>query len=239
MNKNSNNRPTFPIVRVASTNENEDNDDDFDCLNDLQFMTSIDGEEDVQPNVTFNYSAAATSDNNNRQKAKVVEPFEIDEEYSFQPVIRVNEEEMEPSTTTSTDAAASSRSSTLPTIPAGIPNLFSNASRWFSSATADHPTSSSNATTTTTTTSSTRMFFHALSNNTRLGQMLQESSHPGVAIFHVLFKLLALLTYIFGGWLAGASNFVTITVICIILLACDFWVVKNVSGRYAPLHCCC
>lgn len=65
----------------------------------------------------------------------------------------------------------------------------------------------------------------------RLGHALKESSHPVPCVFHILFKILALFFYIFGGWFAGASNFVTITVICIILLACDFWVVKNITGR--------
>jgi hypothetical protein len=65
----------------------------------------------------------------------------------------------------------------------------------------------------------------------RLGQALKDSAHPIPCVFHCLFKILALFFYIFGGWFAGASNFVTITVVCIILLACDFWVVKNITGR--------
>lgn len=67
--------------------------------------------------------------------------------------------------------------------------------------------------------------------DTKIGGYLKESSHPIPLIFHLLFKVTALITYILGGWLAGSSNFVTITVICIILLALDFWVVKNVTGR--------
>lgn len=67
--------------------------------------------------------------------------------------------------------------------------------------------------------------------DTKIGGYLKESSHPLPLVFHVLFKVAALITYILGGWLKGSSNFVTITVICIILLALDFWVVKNVTGR--------
>ena len=44
--------------------------------------------------------------------------------------------------------------------------------------------------------------------------------------------------YIFGGWFSsngkgGTSgpHFITVTVICIFLLAADFWVVKNITGR--------
>jgi hypothetical protein len=67
---------------------------------------------------------------------------------------------------------------------------------------------------------------------------LQNSSHPVACVFHCLFKLLAILLYIFGGWFSGdghggvsGSHFITVTVICILLLAADFWVVKNITGR--------
>lgn len=67
---------------------------------------------------------------------------------------------------------------------------------------------------------------------------LAQSSHPMVCVFHVLFKGLALFFYIFGGWFASdghggtsGANFITVTVICMLLLAADFWVVKNITGR--------
>merc|ERR1712151_1466309 len=68
---------------------------------------------------------------------------------------------------------------------------------------------------------------------------LSESSHPLVCVFHVLFKALALFFYVFGGWFAHdrsssrvtGANFITVAVICILLLAADFWVVKNITGR--------
>ena len=65
------------------------------------------------------------------------------------------------------------------------------------------------------------------------GGYLSMSSHPTACIFHVLFKGLALFFYLFGGWFSGKSsaNFITVTVFCILLLAADFWVVKNVTGR--------
>lgn len=65
-------------------------------------------------------------------------------------------------------------------------------------------------------------------------QQLKQSSHPVVIIFHILFKAAALFLYIFGGWIAGSHNgarFITLTVFVILLLAADFWVVKNVTGR--------
>lgn len=67
-----------------------------------------------------------------------------------------------------------------------------------------------------------------------LQDQLKQSSHPIVIIFHMLFKGAALFLYIFGGWFVGSHNgarFITLTVCCILLLAADFWVVKNVTGR--------
>jgi len=65
-------------------------------------------------------------------------------------------------------------------------------------------------------------------------QLLNGSAHPFACIFHCLFKTLALFVYIFNGFFFSNNkgvNFITITVCCIILLAMDFWVVKNVTGR--------
>jgi len=42
-------------------------------------------------------------------------------------------------------------------------------------------------------------------------------------------QTLALIVYIFSGWFT--SNFIFVFVICIILLAFDFWTVKNITGR--------
>mmetsp|Transcript_22720 Transcript_22720/g.37574 ORF Transcript_22720/g.37574 Transcript_22720/m.37574 type:complete len:208 (-) Transcript_22720:450-1073(-) len=53
--------------------------------------------------------------------------------------------------------------------------------------------------------------------------------HPVTALFHVLFKALAVLVYIFGNWFS--TSFVNIFVLCVLLLAFDFWTVKNVTGR--------
>lgn len=53
--------------------------------------------------------------------------------------------------------------------------------------------------------------------------------HPMAALFHVLFKSLALLFYLFGG-LFG-QDFISTFVAVILLISMDFWVVKNVTGR--------
>ena len=42
-------------------------------------------------------------------------------------------------------------------------------------------------------------------------------------------QTLALLVYLFGSWFS--NSFVNIFVCCVLLLAFDFWTVKNVSGR--------
>lgn len=58
---------------------------------------------------------------------------------------------------------------------------------------------------------------------------LKDSRHPWVAFFHVFFKAAALAVYLLGTSIT--DNFVLVFVTCILLLAMDFWTVKNVSGR--------
>jgi len=67
---------------------------------------------------------------------------------------------------------------------------------------------------------------------------LSNSSHPCACVFHVLFKIAALSLYLFGRLFARDSSgktsgprFIIVTVFCILLLAADFWVVKNITGR--------
>ena len=54
-------------------------------------------------------------------------------------------------------------------------------------------------------------------------------AHPVAALFLVLFKGTAIFIYIFCGWLP--TNFVINFCAITFLLVCDFWTVKNVSGR--------
>lgn len=53
--------------------------------------------------------------------------------------------------------------------------------------------------------------------------------HPVAALFHVIFKFLAFVFYLFGG-LFG-QDFISTFVAVILLISMDFWVVKNVTGR--------
>jgi hypothetical protein len=55
------------------------------------------------------------------------------------------------------------------------------------------------------------------------------SKHPMTAFFHLLFKSAALFFYVFASWFT--ESYIFTFVMCIVLLACDFWTVKNVSGR--------
>jgi len=54
------------------------------------------------------------------------------------------------------------------------------------------------------------------------------SSHPTACLFHILFKGLAFALYILG---SKMMEDIMVTVLCIVLLAADFWVVKNITGR--------
>ena len=54
--------------------------------------------------------------------------------------------------------------------------------------------------------------------------------HPIAILFHVLFRTLALLLYVFGSYIFS-NSFVELFIFVILLLAFDFWVVKNVTGR--------
>lgn len=60
------------------------------------------------------------------------------------------------------------------------------------------------------------------------GFQFSQSSHPTACLFHILFKGLAFTLYMLG---SKAMDNVMVTVLCILLLAADFWVVKNITGR--------
>ncbi|ORY81875.1 hypothetical protein BCR37DRAFT_22575 [Protomyces lactucae-debilis] len=59
--------------------------------------------------------------------------------------------------------------------------------------------------------------------------IFQLSSHPIALVFFLAFRTGAILTYILG--LIFTSNFILIFILIILLLAFDFWTVKNVAGR--------
>lgn len=54
-------------------------------------------------------------------------------------------------------------------------------------------------------------------------------SHPYVALFHLLFRGGAVVTYVLCGWFS--DSFITSFVFVVLLLSADFWTVKNITGR--------
>ncbi|XP_014668066.1 PREDICTED: Golgi apparatus membrane protein TVP23 homolog A-like [Priapulus caudatus] len=53
--------------------------------------------------------------------------------------------------------------------------------------------------------------------------------HPLVSFFQLAFRTAAIVAYLFCGWFS--NSFVLSFVVIVVLLALDFWTVKNVSGR--------
>eukprot|EP01092_Planopodium_desertum_P014874 TRINITY_DN762_c0_g1_i1.p1 TRINITY_DN762_c0_g1~~TRINITY_DN762_c0_g1_i1.p1 ORF type:complete len:194 (+),score=23.24 TRINITY_DN762_c0_g1_i1:16-597(+) len=53
--------------------------------------------------------------------------------------------------------------------------------------------------------------------------------HPIAAIFHLAFKVAALVTYLLCFFITG--SFVITFISCVLFLAFDFWTVQNVTGR--------
>jgi len=58
--------------------------------------------------------------------------------------------------------------------------------------------------------------------------------HPVVTFFHLLFRTLAIIAYLFGGWFS--KSFIGSSVAIILLLSLDFWTVKNITGRIMAGH---
>lgn len=55
------------------------------------------------------------------------------------------------------------------------------------------------------------------------------SKHKTAIFFLLFFKGLAVFVYLFANWII--NNFILVFVVVVLLLACDFWTVKNVAGR--------
>lgn len=63
----------------------------------------------------------------------------------------------------------------------------------------------------------------------QVSTLFKTSSHPVALAFFMAFKLASLIIYLFG--VLFTSNFILLFVVIILLLAFDFWNVKNVAGR--------
>uniref|UniRef100_A0A8D0EC32 Golgi apparatus membrane protein TVP23 homolog n=1 Tax=Salvator merianae TaxID=96440 RepID=A0A8D0EC32_SALMN len=53
--------------------------------------------------------------------------------------------------------------------------------------------------------------------------------HPIASFFHLFFRVSAIIVYLFCEFLS--SSYIACMVTIILLLSCDFWAVKNVTGR--------
>ncbi|KAG0672029.1 Golgi apparatus membrane protein tvp23 [Pichia californica] len=62
-----------------------------------------------------------------------------------------------------------------------------------------------------------------------LYQKLSESSHPIALLAFLIFRLSPVAIYLFG--MLFTSNYILLFITVILLLAADFWNVKNISGR--------
>jgi len=62
-----------------------------------------------------------------------------------------------------------------------------------------------------------------------IGGIFKQSAHPVALLFLYLFRVGAILVYIFCGLFT--DNYVLSTVLVIVLLSMDFWNCRNVSGR--------
>merc|ERR1711942_460934 len=65
---------------------------------------------------------------------------------------------------------------------------------------------------------------------TEMEEKNKKFRHPYVVAFHLAFRSLAFIIFLFGGQFSQ-SNFITPFVFIILFHCGDFWTVKNVSGR--------
>ena len=58
----------------------------------------------------------------------------------------------------------------------------------------------------------------------------RKSSHPIICLFHILFKLISIISFIILGFIIENESMAIILII--IFGSCDFWYTKNISGRF-------
>jgi hypothetical protein len=59
---------------------------------------------------------------------------------------------------------------------------------------------------------------------------VKKSRHPVAGVFHLLFKVAAFVTYMFGSLIPTDVKILPF-ILCVLFLVFDFWTVKNVTGR--------
>ncbi|KAK6463772.1 Golgi apparatus membrane protein TVP23 [Scheffersomyces coipomensis] len=70
---------------------------------------------------------------------------------------------------------------------------------------------------------------------TTWAERLRESSHPVALLFYIFFRLSSIFVYIFGnlflGFITQKNRFILHFISIILLVAADFWNLKNIAGR--------
>jgi hypothetical protein len=66
-------------------------------------------------------------------------------------------------------------------------------------------------------------------NTATTAQTSESFSHPIAVFFHLAFKITAIVLYLIMTWIT--ESFVLAFIIVVLILAADFWTVKNVTGR--------
>eukprot|EP00761_Pharyngomonas_kirbyi_P012469 gb/GECH01012496.1/.p1 GENE.gb/GECH01012496.1/~~gb/GECH01012496.1/.p1 ORF type:complete len:212 (+),score=34.90 gb/GECH01012496.1/:1-636(+) len=67
----------------------------------------------------------------------------------------------------------------------------------------------------------------SLSNN-NVENTRHSCKHPTASFFHIAFKVAAILCYLLLPWILDS---ILVFIFCVLLLAFDFWTVKNITGR--------
>ena len=60
----------------------------------------------------------------------------------------------------------------------------------------------------------------------------RQFADPIVILSHVVVKIITIVFYILGNLLLFSPTYLTLFLLCINLAAADFWIVKNISGRF-------
>ncbi|XP_017798668.1 PREDICTED: uncharacterized Golgi apparatus membrane protein-like protein CG5021 isoform X1 [Habropoda laboriosa] len=69
----------------------------------------------------------------------------------------------------------------------------------------------------------------AIGEEDETGPNSNKLKHPYVTMFHLAFRVAAIVAYMLCGWFS--NSFITSFVVVVLLLSMDFWTVKNITGR--------
>lgn len=76
---------------------------------------------------------------------------------------------------------------------------------------------------------------HSNPNETSVLHRLKESAHPVALLFYMFFRISPIFVYLFGdfilGFIISKNRFIFHFIVLILLIAMDFWNLKNISGR--------